>query len=316
MLDVERRAVTLNDSPAVVILLSTYNGAKFLRAQLDSILNQSHRNLVVRVRDDGSTDATPEILREYARAYPSLDVESGTNVGVVASYLHLLAQADGAGEFFAFADQDDVWLPTKIETAITAMRQRDQTRPLLYFSAVEYVDADLNHLGYSRAPRRLGFGNALVENVAVGATVVINEKARGTALTRMPQNALMHDWWFYLFTTALGEVIYDPTPSMKYRQHDANVIGWQHGFRHVVLQAFADVVRPYRVSPTFTDQARDFLACYAPALDRRHHDILMTFLTSHRNLWSRARFAVWMSVWRQSRFETLKLRAQVLTGRY
>jgi glycosyltransferase involved in cell wall biosynthesis len=306
----------MSDGPAVAILLSTYNGVKFLRPQLDSLLDQSYPNLVLRVRDDGSTDATAEILREYARSHPSLTVEYGANLGIVRSYLRLLAEADGASEFFAFADQDDIWPSTKIETAVAALRQRDQALPLLYFSAVEYVDAELNHLGYSLPPRRLGFGNALVENVAIGATVVINQKARNMTLAIMPQNAIMHDWWLYLLTTALGEVIYDPRPSLKYRQHGANVIGWQHGFGFTVLQALADVVRPYRVSPTFTDQARDFLACYAPALDRRHHDTLVAFVASHRNLWSRARYALRMNVWRQSRIETMKLRAQVLAGRY
>jgi hypothetical protein len=232
---------------------------------------------------------TRRILGDYARSHRSLTVEYGANLGIVGSYLRLLAEADGAGEFFAFADQDDIWPSTKIETAIAALRQRDQARPLLYFCAVEYVDAELNHLGYSRPPRRLGFGNALVENVAVGATVVINQKARTMALAILPQHAIMHDWWLYLLTRALGEVIYDPSPSLKYRQHGANVIGWQHGFRYTVLQALADLVRPYRVSPTFTDQAKDFLACYASALDQRHLDTLVAFVVSHRTVWSRAR---------------------------
>jgi glycosyltransferase involved in cell wall biosynthesis len=303
-------------SGSVAVLLSSYNGASYLPVQLDSILAQSHRNLVVRVRDDGSTDGTRDILRAYEASHPSIRVDYGTHLGVVPSFFALLAGADGDREFFAFADQDDFWPPAKVENAVAALSGRDPDRPLLYCSAVEYVDARLNHLGASRAPKPLGFGNALVDNAAIGATVVINAKARSTVLARMPRNALMHDWWLYLVVSALGEVIYDPRPGLKYRQHSANVRGWPHGFRYTVLQALVNMCRPYRVSPTVTDQASDFLACHGSALDPHRRDLLAAFLASHRDLLSRTIYAARMRVWRQSRIENWKLRAQLIAGRY
>lgn len=306
----------MTDSPLVTVLLSTHNGAKFLSAQLDSILAQSHPNLVIRVRDDGSTDETRAMLQAYENSHPSICVDYGDRLGVVDSFLTLLVGANTGGEFFAFADQDDFWPPSKLETAVAALVQRDPDQPLMYCSAVEFVDARLRHLGYSRVPRRLGFGNALVENAAFGATVVFNEKARSIVMARRPQNALMHDWWLYLVVSAFGNVIYDPQPSLKYRQHGANVRGWPHGFRYAVLQPLVKMMRQYRVTPTVTDQARDFLACHGANLDRPRYDMLMAFLASHRNLLLRMAYAARMTVWRQSRFENFKLRAQVVVGRY
>jgi glycosyltransferase involved in cell wall biosynthesis len=306
----------VNHSEAVTILLSTYNGAKFLRVQLDSILAQSYPNLLIHIRDDGSTDATHEILRGYARSHPSIQVNYSSHVGVVPSYLSLLAEAKGACEFFAFAGQDDFWPATKIANAVAELGRHDRNQPLLYFSAVEYVDAQMNHLGYSKPPRRLGFGNALVENAAVGATFVINQKARSIVLSTVPRQALMEDWWMYLVVSAFGKVIYDDRPGLKYRQHAANIVGWQHGFDHTILSSLANLLRPYRVSPTFSDQAKDFLRCHGSRLGKRDYDTIAGFLASRRNLWSRAMFAARMNVWRQSRIENLKLRAQVIAGRY
>jgi glycosyltransferase involved in cell wall biosynthesis len=306
----------MSDSHPVTVLLSTYNGANFLRVQLDSILAQSCRNLLIRIRDDGSTDSTHDLLREYARSHPSIQVDYGAHVGVVPSYMSLLAGANGSSEFFAFAGQDDFWPATKIENAMAALERHDPDQPLLYVSAVEYVDAQLNHLGYSKPPRRLGFGNALVENAAVGATFVINQKARRIVLSNVPRQALMEDWWMYLVVSAFGTVTYDDRPGLKYRQHGANIVGWQHGFRHTILRSLASFIKPYRVSPTFTDQAHDFLRCHGPALGKRDAETLARFLASRRNFWSRAIYATRMNLWRQSRIESLKLRAQVIAGRY
>jgi glycosyltransferase involved in cell wall biosynthesis len=306
----------MNESPLVTVLLSTYNGANFLPAQLDSILGQSYPNVVVRVRDDGSSDETCAILRAYEQSHASISVDYGKNVGLVSSFLALLAAADSTSEFFAFCDQDDVWLRTKVETAVAALADQPSDQPLLYCSAVEHVDADLNHLGYSRAGR-LGFGNALVEGTAVyGNTVVMNRKTREIVLEKPPRTALAHDHWLYLVVVALGKVIYDPQPSLKHRLHGANACGWHHGFRYSVLEGLTNLMKPYRISPTVSDQAREFLACHGKALDKQRRDVLVGFLASRRSLLSRAVYAARMKVWRQERLENLKLRAQILVGRY
>jgi glycosyltransferase involved in cell wall biosynthesis len=305
----------VSDSQEVTVLLSTYNGAKFLRSQLDSILAQTHSKLAIHVRDDGSTDATLQILRQYSRSYPSISViDYGGHVGVVRSYFTLLQAASNDSDYFAFADQDDLWPPTKIENAVVILETHDRTKPLLYCSAVEYVDTRLQHLGYSKQPRRLGFGNALVQNVAVGATILINSTARSIVVPKVPKRALMHDWWLYLVISAHGEVIYDPEPSLRYRQHAANVVGWPRSFNQQVLRPLAYFIRLHH--PTIRDQAIEFLRCYGSELSKQHHGTLISFLAAKRSLWSSAKYAVRMGVWRQSVIEDLKLRAMIISGRY
>jgi hypothetical protein len=227
----------------------------------------------------------------------------------------LLRTAENVGEYFAFSDQDDFWLPTKLESAVAALEEHDADKPLLYCSAVEYVDAELNYLAYSKKPKRLGFGNALVENVAVGATVVINRKARSMVLSHLPQHALMHDWWLYLVVSAFGEVIYDPSPRLKYRQHSANAVGLTRGFRRVLLRPVANLLRRSHTS-TQTEQANEFLQSYGSALAKRDYDILVRFLAAKRSLRSRMIYAGRPDVWRQSPVDDLKLRALMITGRY
>ena len=127
-------------SKKVVILLSTYNGAKYLRELLDSLLNQSHKNISILVRDDGSTDATLELLAEYGNKYNNITYYKGENLKPARSFMDLLKQSEDA-DYYALSDQDDVWLPDKIEIAI---KQLEANKADLYHSAFQMTDSNLN----------------------------------------------------------------------------------------------------------------------------------------------------------------------------
>src|SRR6266851_1070947 len=148
-------------SERINVLLATYNGAAFLRDQLESVRSQSLAPYRVTVRDDGSTDATLSILSRWAAGRAGVSISGGRRLGAARSFLTLLADADEGCEYFAFCDQDDVWLPEKLERAVLALRQRPADEPLLYFSRVELVDENLKHLSFSRVPKRIDFANAL-----------------------------------------------------------------------------------------------------------------------------------------------------------
>ena len=214
----------------VVILLSTYNGARFLPEQLDSIGRQEGAfPRALFWRDDGSTDGTPELLR--AARLPGCRVLEATaltgRLGAARSFLALLAASPGAA-FHAFCDQDDVWLPDKLARATARLDALPEEVPALYCGRQQLVDAELRPVGLSPLPRRPpGFANALVQNIATGCTVVLNAAARRLMLAAPPPPpGSMHDWWCYLLVSgAGGQVLFDADPCILYRQHGANVVG-------------------------------------------------------------------------------------------
>lgn len=216
-------------APRVQVLLSAHNGARFLREQLDSILAQDWPALSLKVRDDGSSDDTRAILSEY-QAAGRLQAEFGPRLGALQSFARLLESADAACDYFAFSDQDDVWLPGKIRRAVHCLEAAAAERrplPLLYGCRSTITDAALRPRGLTPLPRRgPSFANALVESVLPGSTMLMNRAARAKIVEHgIPGEAIDHDWWCYLAVSATGRVIYDPAPQRLYRQHGGNLTG-------------------------------------------------------------------------------------------
>ncbi len=221
---------------AASILLATFNGATFLPDQLASLAAQAGPDWCLLWRDDGSSDGTVGLLEHFALAHPGrvrrLASPSG-RIGVAASY-HALAVAAPADAALAFCDQDDIWLPDKLDRALSALARVPPGRPALYCARQVLVDARLNRLGLSLAlPRRPelaeDFARALAGNIATGCTVMLNPAAAALLRAAPPPQGALHDWWSYLLVAgAGGTVIADPEPVMLYRQHAGNLIGAPH----------------------------------------------------------------------------------------
>ncbi len=214
----------------VTILLSTFNGVRHLAGQLDSIAGQTRTGWRLLWRDDGSSDGTPDAIERFASLLPTGRVVrssgSGVHLGVFDRFLALLGEATDTPAV-ALADQDDVWLPEKMARALDALAAVDPGKPALYCSGLTVVDEDLRPIGMSVPLRHApGFPGALLQNIASGCTMVLNQAAvRAVLKAARPYHGL-HDWWIYLLVTAIGgEVLFDPAPSMLYRQHGANAIG-------------------------------------------------------------------------------------------
>lgn len=231
------------------------------------------------------------------------------------SFFYLLRNAAHECEYYAFCDQDDVWLPDKVERAARALERCDRNTPALYCSRVEYVDESLRHLGFSRIPKRIGFANALVENVAAGCTMVINRKARNLICERLPQMTPPYDWWCYLVISALGKVFYDNKPSIRYRQHVMNVTGAASTRLELLRRRFDRFLQPSNGARLLSDQAVEFKRCFAELLSPQHMNVLERFLSVRGGLGDRISYNAAMDVWRQSRLDTLILRALILVGR-
>jgi hypothetical protein len=221
----------------VAILLSTYNGERYLPEQLASFAPQTHTDWLLYWRDDGSTDATVALMQAFCAAAPDRCIagESGSRMGATASFLSLLRVAlRGPAACFAFADQDDVWLPDKLAHGVAAFGHLPAGQPGLFFCARAMVDASLRPIGQVLAPsRQAGFPAALTQNVAPGCCMMLNRAAAELIDACPVPDGTWHDWWAYLVVSAHGgSVIGGNTPDILYRQHGDNLVGEPRGFWH------------------------------------------------------------------------------------
>lgn len=213
----------------ITILLSTYNGAKYLREQIDSILAQDNiKDINVLARDDGSSDGTQDILEEYAKNNKNFSWYQGENVRPARSFWDLLCKTEDS-DFYAFADQDDVWDHDKVKIAYESIKDFDQSKPALYIGDVRTVDGELNLLSPHMVERGIPFDypHALIKDLCPGCTQLFNKATRDLAVIYDPvkYNMYIHDWTIYLIATCFGSVYFDEEPHMSYRQHGKNVMG-------------------------------------------------------------------------------------------
>jgi rhamnosyltransferase len=244
----------------VVIVLSSYNGARFIAEQVESIRRQTLAGWTLLVRDDGSSDGTPRILESFAATEPRiLLLQDGRgNLGPAESFAVLMEAALKAGAgYVAFADQDDVWHPDKLERQLEALRAREaaagSTVPLLAHSDLSVVDEELrvihpSFLAFQRLgqDRRAPLQTLLTQNFVTGCTIVVNRALLRAALP-LPDVVVMHDWWLALCAVTLGEIVSDPRVTVLYRQHGRNAAG-SRGWMEAGLDAALHPVRWWRSS--------------------------------------------------------------------
>ncbi len=219
----------------VQVLLSSYNGVEYISEQIESILCQCGVQVELFIRDDGSCDQTMDLIQEYAKKYPNVHFYQGAHIGVSKSFFDLMAHAEQSADYYAFADQDDVWLPCKLLRAVTLLEQLTDTQkkaPVLYASGLFYADEALQQLKTARWKQKKmpSFGNALTENICTGCTQVFNQELLTLVKKHKPKCGILHDWWMYLSAACFGTVVYDDAAFLYYRQHSANVVGMSNCF--------------------------------------------------------------------------------------
>lgn len=209
----------------VLVLMSTYNGEKYIREQIDSIIHQSYPCKLV-VRDDGSTDTTIQILKEYENK-DLLTWYSGNNIGPAKSFFDLIQRADNA-DYYALADQDDVWELDKIKAAI--IKLKEVNAPKLYFCKRRIVDSQLNVMNIPNTLIRKTTPNVvLLEGGAYGCTMVFDQKTKKMIeKLQIRYDGYLHDVFIYRLISMCGTIIYDDNEHINYRQHSANVVGHEY----------------------------------------------------------------------------------------
>ena len=217
----------------ILVLLSSYNGEKYIKCQLDSILSQQNVEVEILVRDDGSTDKTLDILKKY-QLEGKLTYYTGKNLKPAQSFMDLIDRAPEA-DYYALSDQDDFWQPQKLSRAISKLKTISRhPGPALYYGKTTPTDAQLNPLLITpkESETFCTLSQAIIWNSAAGCTFVFNKELLKILRQYHPKILVMHDAWIYQLCMALKYPVYRDTESfIYYRQHSTNVMGSHTNFR-------------------------------------------------------------------------------------
>ena len=272
------------------ILLSTYNGEQFLAEQIQSIQQQTVQDWKLLIRDDGSTDRTREIIREFVAQDSRIhwiNENESKNLGVIKSF-HNLAQFEEADVYF-FSDQDDVWLPQKLELSLAEARKYPAEMPLLVYMDLTVVNQDLEVLSSSMIRSQSGHANTelvqeLTENTVTGGVAMVNHAL--IQLWNQTEDILMHDWYLALLATAFGKLVYIDQPGELYRQHEHNVLGartWSKRIKKwlrpsLLFRMYWDLIKKSQQQAAFlldmalSAEKRELVAAYVTILDQPMHE--------------------------------------------
>ena len=290
--------------PDLIILMATYNGGKFIDAQLNSLRTQSFAGWHLWIRDDGSSDNTVEIIRRYTIRDDRIRLlpPDGMRLGAAMSFSRLMERFAASAKYLMFCDQDDVWQTDKIAVTLARMREMEarfgaQT-PILVHTDLSVADRELNVLPPSfwyyqgLNPEIKSLNRLLVQNNVTGCAAMVNQTL-GRLAGAMPPQAIMHDWWLALLAAAFGEIGYVARTTMLYRQHGGNDTGAKrYGLAQVPLHLKVGVA-PMRASLLRTQrQAGALLACHGAALTPSQRLLLEKYATLSENSFFMRRWLV------------------------
>ncbi len=282
----------------MTLLLSTYNGASFLKEQLDSLCSQTYNEIKIIARDDGSHDSSVDILKSY-------DIElirSNENVGAKESFSLLLEYAleHTKSDYFMFCDQDDVWNEEKVEKTYEKMLALENNyigSPVLIYTDLEIVNENLGTISpsffeyESLSPEYKSLNRLLLQNTITGCTMMLNRKL-AELVSPIPKDAIMHDWWIALVASKFGKMGYIHESLIKYRQHDKNSIGAKEVSCASIFMKFYKLFfkNEHYLKHEYASlvQAKEFLELFREKLDEETIKMLQEFISlESKSFWEK-----------------------------
>jgi len=272
----------------ITVLLAAWNGENYLREQMESLLGQTNQEFTILISDDCSTDRTPEIISEYENRFPDR-VKSLKNLNPSGSarnnFFRLLKAA--SDEYLMFCDQDDIWLPDKVEVTFKEMKKMENVwgrdMPILVHTDLSVADQAGTVL-YPSMTRYQKIGvydnrtsHYLVENNITGNTMMINRSLKNL-MVQIPETCVMHDWWLGLMASCFGKISYIDRPLVLYRQHGSNQVGAKSGMKQLLERRNSreKVRENYR---SLFEQAKAFLSIYGQSMTPGQKELFEEFLT-------------------------------------
>ncbi len=285
----------------IAVLMSTYNGEKYLREQIESILAQklhSDCRLSLYIRDDGSTDQTTQIIETYSEEHENviyINDSYPSPLGIKESFLLLLKTASSSEQrfdYYAFSDQDDVWMEDKLVSAIDMLRASDNKKGALYYSNRIIVNEKLQitekeHINYYG-----DFIEMLSWAKVSGNTMAFDHKLAEYAMRHNAQINIHHDTWVYTLAKCIGsDIFFDEAPHIYYRQHSDNFVGYSHGshgsWPYLIKNFFPRLVK--HRDHLFQNLFKDIYRSYREDLDSKAIDyinLIMKYNKNFRSKWA------------------------------
>lgn len=288
----------LKDDPVVDILMSTYNGEKYIEEQINSLLAQSYTNWQLIIRDDYSTDNTSQIIDIFQKKYPQkifVIKDNLKNLGVTQSFFVLMQNSKA--DYLMFCDQDDVWLPDKIKLTLEEILKLEKNKqlishPALVFSDLKVVNESLKPITDSfwrimsiNPNNAKQINKIIVRNSVTGCTMMINKPLKNL-IEEIPQTALIHDWWITLTACLFAQISYINKPTILYRQHNNNVMGL--GKKTKIKQLLSSPFKAYKELKkkeiSFQIQAKQLLETYKEKIEDKE---TINILENYSNLYQK-----------------------------
>lgn len=289
----------------VNIIMAAYNGEKYIKDQIESILHNSFENWVLWIFDDGSKDQTESIIKKYIQQYPQKIryYRNNTNKGVTRNFLEgvkLVTQLNNQEEnekkhnhYYMFCDQDDVWMGEKIYKTLKQMKKAEKRygseKPVAVFTDAIVVDEKLNiqqssfYKTSNLNTNRRDLAHMLMENKLIGCTIMFNG-ALAERLDVIPKNARYHDWWIALIASAFGHITYLKEGTLLYRQHENNVVGNQ-SFLTYVKNRISNLHKQKEILDITIKQAREFYNIFEKDLTGNKKALVYDFVHIKENSW-------------------------------
>ncbi len=306
-----------SDKKTILVMMSTYNGEKYLREQIDSILNQkTDYEVHLRIRDDGSKDGTCDVIEEYMANYPNkVEIIRGENLGYNGSFFSLIRGAEGY-DYYSISDQDDVWLPDKLQIACDAIDNVKEDIPVLYASTSYLVLDDLVPYGTTRKKERdMAMYNTIIQNICPGHTQVMNNRLLAMLKADIDTSRIyVYDSWIQNVANLYGRIVFDNDSHTYYRQYEGNQLGSGVGKMGQLMTSVkrdkTDDGKKYR------RQIEYFVEKNRIALEKL--DLLneLERFVSSRTMTKRLKYCLFGKTYRQRKTETLLFRIAVLLGKY
>lgn len=303
--------------PTCLVLMCTYNGERFLREQLDSILAQEGVAVSIRIADDCSSDGTVEILEEYAARNSNISYSvNKTNKNFTYNFIDLLFSAkDTSFDYYAFSDQDDIWMPDKLQRAIEMIDEKGQSKAgTLYCSNLHVADIEGNPVGWEEdeSINQTNKCTYLYENICTGCTMVFDNRFMDQCVKYYPQGIRFHDYWFFLIAVFTAAWIYDYDSRILYRQHIDNQVGSKSSMDSSLLAQFSRFIKKKGASET-VQRLQQLLEGYGEEISEADKKNIRIVANYKKKLCCRMRFA--FSRRFRRRKKNIRFRIRVLFGK-
>ncbi len=302
---------------SILVLMSTYNGARFAEAQIRSILEQKTQHTVhLRIRDDGSVDQTCDIIEKLQCEYPSrIELIKAENIGCNPSFFALLKDASGY-DYYAISDQDDIWLENKLDVAVDSLQKEDDRLPLLFASTSYLAKDDLIPYATTRKKQReFTMYNTLIQNICPGHTQVMNNALLDKLKTDIDAaQVYVYDAWIMNVAMLYGKIVFTNDAYTLYRQHASQQLGSGTGKIGQLLASFRRVKA--NDANKYAKQIAYFCQCHREELQAQgYYEETEKFLRAV-TFWQRVKYACRTRMYRQNAMETMAFRLAIIAGKY